>query len=350
MVLVLAVGLLVVLGLGLTGVISWSGFGGFATPDLVNRQVFTASGLDAISAAYSSESITLRPAEGDEVVLEEYISSTDQRHQASFSQSGGRLDITHGERPAFIGIFGFRAKIILYVPASWDGDLTLKSSSGGVHAEHDISLRSLDAAATSGSVRFAGVKAAGDVTMRSSSGGVSADWIEAGGDADLQATSGSVRMGEVQAAAIKAHSSSGGVSFDAAGAATIDASATSGSVKLGRVEGAFNLESSSGGVQVDGGSGHGYARAGSGSVKLALGTLTGDLEMRSTSGGCRLEIPRNSAFNIEASTTSGSVKLPEGGSVSYSQKGNQASGSYGQSPAHKVQMQASSGSVRLEWD
>ncbi|MDL2327590.1 DUF4097 domain-containing protein [Ruminococcaceae bacterium OttesenSCG-928-A11] len=349
-VLVVAAGLTGILVMGVMGMNPFGNFAAIGTPELVNRQVYTASELTAISADYKMDSITLLPSGGDEVVLEEYISDTDIRYQASISHSGGRLDIRSGERPNFVGIFGFRSKILLYVPASWGGDLALKSSSGGIHAEDDYAFGSLDARATSGSVRVAGVQAAGDITLTSSSGGVSANWLNAGGDVALESTSGSVRMGKVQAAAITAHSSSGGVSFEAAKAATIDASATSGSVRLGYLDGAFTLESSSGGVHVDGGSGHGTAKAGSGSVRLTLEAVTGDLELRSTSGGCSLNIPENTAFTIEASTSSGSVRLPDGGSVGYNQKGNQADGSYGKDPAIAIRMHATSGSVRLEWN
>ncbi len=104
------VALIVVLGLGLAGVLpgpgTWFGTG----MQLVNRQAYSASQLSEVSAAYSSDSITLMASDGGEVVLEEYMSSRDADMLAVVTQESGRLDIQGGKRPLIsFGFLSFRS-------------------------------------------------------------------------------------------------------------------------------------------------------------------------------------------------------------------------------------------------
>lgn len=347
-ILLVAVGLGVFLMAGLTGGLSGFTFNAF-DEELVNRQTFTASSLEDISVEYSFESVQLFATGGNEVVLEEYMNQDEEELKARIDNSGGRLSISHGQRPISIGLFGLRASVKLYLPESWAGKLRLSTSSGSIRSEDDFSsLKALEARASSGSVRLDEIETTGDILLSASSGSLSARRLAAGGSIRLEASSGSVRPGEVTAGGdIYASCSSGSVDFESAVAKTVEAKANSGGVRFGRLEGEFRLSSSSGGVKVDAGAGHGQAETSSGGVRMALDQLTGDLNLKTTSGSCRLTLPQDASFTIQASTTSGGIKLPQG-QVEYNEKKNQASGSFG-SGAHSVMMKASSGGVRLEW-
>lgn len=345
-----AVGLLVYMGLVIGKVAPSFGAGGlFSEPPLVNRQVFEASAFSEISLGYHSESITLLPSAGGEVVLEEYMSRWDESMLARVSAAAGSLSIRSGERPMLRIFPSWRCKVKLYVPAQWLGALSLETTSGGLHSEHDFSFGSFSAKTSSGGIRLGGITAREGISLAATSGGIGCEGLTAGGEVTLKAASGGIRLGAVKAEAPRAESTSGGMHFDSASAREITAENTSGGLRFGRIEGAFRLRNSSGGVSVDGGAGQGSVQTTSGGIRLTLEELQGDLAMEAGSGTVRLYLPAHSAFAFEAETGSGSIRAPEDGGLSYNEKGNEAAGSFGENPEHKVEMRATSGGVRLEW-
>lgn len=348
-VLVVAVGLVGFLVIGISGGLpQMSLFNWEANLELANRQVFSASEIDELTVQYSSERITLLPSNGDEIVLEEYMSNWDDEMLATTAQSGNSLSIRAGQRP--IRIFSFwRAHINIYVPQQWMGDLKLENSSGSIVCEQDVLVNNFTAASNSGSIKLETVTAKGSIHLKASSGSVKAQQLAADGSVTVSTSSGSIKLGTVQAADIDASASSGSVKFEQARAETITATASSGSIQFEYIEGIFNLQNSSGSIRVEDGIGSGQCQNSSGGVRVTLSELTGNLKMKTTSGNCRLTLPEGTAFNFSGSTTSGSINLPKDGSVGYNQKGNEASGSFGAGAEYLVEMQASSGGVKVEW-
>lgn len=348
---VVGVGLLAFMGLTIAGVLPQGGFRiSIAEPELANRQAFTAAQYESISVSYAMEEIDLLPSATDEVVLEEYLSNWDDDMLANIDSGGDALRITAGRRNFGFSFFSWRAKVKLYLPAGWQGALVLENSSGSIESEMDLALESLQVTCTSGSIRLQAVFAEEDILLKSSSGSLNSERLTAGGAVQLAATSGSVRPGNVQAAdSITASTSSGSVRFDSAAAARVEASATSGSVRFDRLDGEFLLKTSSGSIRVEGGDAFGQANCTSGGLDITLSQLAGDIKLETSSGGCKLELPADSAFNFSAQTSSGSIKTPDNSALSYNEKGNQANGHFGSAPTHTVRMEATSGSVRLQW-
>lgn len=348
---VLAVGLVAFMVMGITGGMP-GGFGFLnARVELANRQTFPASQLRALSMRYSLEEITLLPADGDDIVLEEYFSSWDEGMKAQVETQGDRLNIRQGNRPNLFGLFSWRGEIKLYLPDSWQGELELESRSGTIVSESELNLQALEAKASSGSIRMSTVRAVGDIALTCTSGSVRAERLQAGGEVQMNTTSGSVRAGTVEAAAITAEANSGSVHFEQATAGTVEAGTTSGGLRFERLDGQFKLKSSSGGVKVEAGAGFGTASATSGSVEVRLDSLEGDVSLKASSGSCKLYVPPGSAFTFSARVSSGGIHTPDDGALSYNQKGNEAQGSFGSAPpTHNVEMEATSGSVRLNWN
>lgn len=351
LVLVVALVLVGVLVMGLNGALPFFGENGFTlfgSLDLANRQVFAASDFKSIMAEYSFERITLLVGDGDEIVLEEYMSKWDDRMLARVNTTGGKLDIRQGERPIGFAI-SWRCEIKLYVPAAYAGDVKLATSSGSIRAEDDFSFGSFAAMASSGSVHVQDMTCEGAIGLSATSGSVTADSLAAGGDVRLKASSGSIRPGTVKGKTITAAATSGSVRMDAANADTVAISTSSGSISVNELNGTFDLSNSSGSIRVEGGAGHGRASNNSGGISIRLDGLTGDLDLSTSSGSCKLWVPAGTGFALEAQTSSGSIHTPDDGGLSFNQKGNQVSGKLGGGGEFSVKMRATSGSVRVEY-
>lgn len=350
------IGLALVVALMLTGVLvmfmtgNMPAFGFNVNMELANRQVYKASDFDALSVAYSSERITLLAGNDGEIVLEEYMSRWEDDMLANVGTGGRTLDIRAGRRQ-FISILSmWRCEVKVYVPREYLAAVSLDNSSGTIHLEDDFHFKSLAIENTSGSVRMQDVAADGDIRVSASSGSISADALAAGGDVVLDNTSGSIKPGKVEARAITAENTSGSIRFDSAVADTIRARGSSGSIAFDELEGEFDLSNTSGSITVERGVGGGRASTSSGSIKVQLDEMTGDVSLSTTSASCKLTVPRDTGFAFQAKTTSGSIHVPDENGVTFNEKGNQAGGNVGGGGTLRVNMESSSGSVRVEYN
>lgn len=348
------IGLALVVALMLTGVLvmfmtgNMPAFGFNVNMELANRQVYRASDFDALSVAYSSERITLLAGNDGEIVLEEYMSRWEDDMLANVGTGGRALDIRAGRRS--IGfLMMWRCEVKVYVPREYLAAVSLDNSSGSIHLEDDFHFKSLAIDNTSGSVRMQDVAADGDIRVSASSGSISAEELVAGGDVVLDNTSGSIKPGKVRARGITAENTSGSIRFDSAVADTIRARGSSGSIAFDELEGEFDLSNTSGSITVERGVGGGRATSSSGSIKVQLDEMTGDVALSTTSASCKLTVPRDTGFAFQAKTTSGSIHVPDENGVTFNEKGNQAGGNVGGGGTLRVNMESSSGSVRVEY-
>jgi DUF4097 and DUF4098 domain-containing protein YvlB len=92
-------------------------------------------------------------------------------------------------------------------------------------------------------------------------------------------------------------------------AGPFDAQAGSGDIRLDeKSSGDVHVRTGSGNIEVRGVNGSLRLEAGSGDV-TAEGTQTGGWELRTGSGDVRLRLPQQAAFDLEASTSSGSLMV-----------------------------------------
>ncbi|HJS73698.1 MAG TPA: DUF4097 family beta strand repeat-containing protein [Vicinamibacteria bacterium] len=153
----------------------------------------------------------------------------------------------------------------------------------------------------SGSQTISGVE--GPVQARAGSGSLSLGPI--GGDVEARAGSGSIRVNDV-----------GGNLDVKTGSGSIDALAVKGAITAsagsGRIEleqtgaGDVSVHSGSGAVRVRGVRGGLSATTSSGSIR-AQGEMVRDWRLEASSGGITVELPPEAAFELDASTGSGSI-------------------------------------------
>lgn len=346
---IIIIGLLVLLGLSIAGILpAWS-WGGNSTPPLANRVVLSAADVQALQLQYSSDRITILPSEDDTFVLEEYMTEDADKYKAKVVQTSGAISITTGYRPNWNLVFGFSAKIKLYIPAGFTGDISIKNSSGTIDITDNFSFQNIHASTSSGSIHALSLISSQDIFLSSSSGSINTGNLTSKGAVTIGQTSGSVHAEQLIAQNIAVKTSSGSINLTSATGTQILAETSSGSIRLNELNGDFTLSTTSGSIHVNGGTGSGHAQSSSGSVSVALSEAEGDISLASTSGRVQLTLPQSSEFNFTAFTNSGSVRLPSGATITKNSKDKDISGSFGSRPGFMVNLRASSGSITLQW-
>ena len=154
----------------------------------------------------------------------------------------------------------------------------------------------------SGAHRIEGVK--GNVHASTGSGSIVARDVgglvasSGSGGIDVERVDGSVRIntgsGRIQATGVggpvAAKSGSGGIEVVQAGSGDVEVSSSSGTVQIRGVRGPLRASTTSGGLHVEGEPG-------------------GDWELYAASGGIRVDVPDRSGFQLDATTSSGSIDV-----------------------------------------
>jgi hypothetical protein len=127
----------------------------------------------------------------------------------------------------------------------------------------------------------------GSLSASSGSGSIEADDVAGA----FRATTGS---GRIQATdidgAITAKTGSGGIEVVQTGAGEVDVASSSGTVRVRGVRGTLRASTTSGGLNVQ-------------------GEPRGDWELSASSGGVRVDVPDASGFELDATTSSGSIDV-----------------------------------------
>lgn len=127
----------------------------------------------------------------------------------------------------------------------------------------------------------------GGLTASTGSGSITAERI----DGSFHASTGS---GGIEATgmggAITAKTGSGGINVVQAGSGDVDVSSSSGTVSVRGVRGALRASTTSGGLRIE-------------------GEPRGDWELSAASGGVRVDVPNGSGFELDATTSSGSIEV-----------------------------------------
>ena len=255
---------------------------------LVNTQTRSLDEIDDISISYISESIRIYESDTDEIVIKEYMNREDEDLFAKISQQGGTLRIQNGRRN-FMS-FNFRAKVEIYLPTSYHGALAVGSTSGSIKLEPSYQLKSIG----------------------------------------LSSVSGSIKAQELEAE-------------------TITLSSTSGSIQVQKADGLISASSVSGSIRIEDGARGGTFSTTSGSIRVTLSQVDSDVSLSSVSGSLRLYIPEDSSFKLSAHSVSGSIHTGFDGDLVY-EKSHSASGTVGSNPAFSVEMNTTSGSIRINND
>jgi DUF4097 and DUF4098 domain-containing protein YvlB len=174
---------------------------------------------------------------------------------------------------------------------SIDYDLTVpaqtKVASQTGSGDQTIDDVQLAVTAHTGSGNITVDKIGGDVRVRSGSGDLKINTVN--GALDAETGSGNIRGGGI-AGSISASTGSGEIEIEQVSSGSVKVSAGSGNVKLRGVNGSLKAETGSGDITVD-------------------GNPTGDWRVGAGSGNIDLKIPSAASFNLDARTSSGTLRL-----------------------------------------
>ncbi len=143
------------------------------------------------------------------------------------------------------------------------------------------------------------------LSAQTGSGNITVDNL--GGEARLSSGSGDIKIGSVKGT-LTATAGSGNIRAQGV-AGEINAHTGSGDVEMRQVSaGNVKVETGSGNIRLHGIKGGFNARAGSGDI-VADGEPTSDWKLSAGSGNITLKVPSQASFDIDARTSSGSLKV-----------------------------------------
>jgi DUF4097 and DUF4098 domain-containing protein YvlB len=240
----------------------------FAAAEGSFQRTFQVSGPVDLDVSTRSGNITVHTGSAGTVIINAQIragnmwfgSDESAIHEIEqhppVSQSGNNIRIDNVPE-------GTHVSISYDITTPPETKLHARTGSGGVTAS---SLRApLDAKTGSGNIRLDGID--GDVNLSTGSGGIEAENITGG---------------------VQARTGSGNIRVRLGGAGNIQASTGSGGITLEGVNGSIEASTGSGNITAD-------------------GTQKGDWRLSTGSGGVHLHVPGNSAFDLDAHTSSGRV-------------------------------------------
>lgn len=268
------------------------------TAELRNTIELSLSEVDNLELIYTSKNLDIYPAQGDTIMIKEYLISDNPGAIAACSTSidedtGCRRVTVTGGRTVAVNLFGFfagRERIEVYIPSEGLNALSLQTNSGNIKAESNLALN-ID-------------------------------------KLSIKAGSGNIKWYGTQALEMKAEAGSGNIGME-------------------RITGEITARTGSGNIKIEEFSGQGSVRAGSGNVAVELLEAAGDVSLKTGSGNIHLDLPEELSFQFEVQTGSGNIRTSFDDELSYNKKGNHAEGIIGTEPSCMIHAEANSGNVHI---
>lgn len=278
----------------------------------------------------NSNDIYFYKNDSEQILIEEYVNwELSEKKKTKVIEANGMLTLDSPKRDTGIINFGVNNKsgyVNVYLPESYQGDLTAAALSGDIDADIDFILgkdAAFVASTTSGEILLLKVEAE-TVDISSVSGDVDADTIT--GETDISTTSGDVDVTAITG--------------------DCNVSTVSGDITINSVTGKAGFSTTSGDVRAEDLSGDGKVNTVSGDIRLCF-IKAGDINVSTTSGIVDISIPENTTVDFETSTTSGNIDTFFDDALSFNKKGNHASGTYGDGEAIRMEISAVSGDVSV---
>jgi lia operon protein LiaG len=180
----------------------------------------------------------------------------------------------------------------IYLPASYIGDLSIRTSSGNINIDNNFTFNSLN----------------------------------------LRTTAGNISISDVVSA-------------------TSDIRATTGDITINNITGEINAGTTTGLVNITDIAGYGSFGATIGNMKLSFRNVDGDITCNTTGGNITLTIPKGLSFNFSANATGntnyGTISTPFSDALTVSRKSEY--GNVGDNPAFKIHLEAVSGHIVVNY-
>lgn len=280
--------------------------------ELCNKIEISVSEAKDFSITYTSDNIKVYPAEGNAVIIKEYLRpERGEEALASVNISEGKATVTGGKRMPLSLLPGISIgeRIEVYLPGDGLENLELQVSSGNISAEEELGLQVLSVS--------------------------------------VQTKSGNIKWQDTKALQVKMEASSGNLRVSKVAADTLVLMTKSGNISGEELSGEAELLAGSGNVKVTELSGSGNISTRSGGIDVEVKEMCGDMTFEAGSGNVKLVVHRELSFLAEMNTRSGNIHTDFDDSMKYNKDGNHAEGRIGENPVGKLSLTAGSGNVRL---
>lgn len=272
---------------------------------LANELRFSLTDISDVTISYDEELVTFFEADGEELVVREYMTKDKERYHADVKESGGSVHVSEGGKPLLDR--GFSRYVEVYLPASYRESLTVTTTDGSIDmGEVDLRLSALRVDSTSGTVTISRAAAS---------------------ELHLSSTSGTLKLGSIEADRIKLETTSGKVACDA-------------------LTGNVTYTSTSGSAEIKGARGCGsYKAENSGRLDVVYTEVTGDLYFFNKNDSVRLTVPAGLDFNFEAAAKNGSVKTSFQERLAVS--GDTVRAAVGSDPSVEIKVETRNGNIEV---
>jgi DUF4097 and DUF4098 domain-containing protein YvlB len=268
--------------------------------EYVRRETsFPGEEIDIIRTDCAVSDISVTQSEGDTITLA-YYDGENQRYRVG--AEGGELSIRYEDSRKWydhIHFFWFESKaytVEIGIPANYDGELELYTSTGNIRVGGVSLTGSLSLSATTGDLGVSDTKSGGDVRISATTGAVKLSDTVSGGNVSLSATTGDIHgSGILQSGPLSVSVSSGDIDLvNIKGADEVKISSTIGDIRFTGIDAeSFRVVASTGSIRFE------NIRAEKG---IALSATTGDI-----SGAIADSIE---SFSITSSAAVGDNNLP----------------------------------------
>ena len=306
------------------GGMSYANLGG--KMNLENTLTFDMSKVEEVAIKYSSEDVVFYIGDTQELVLKEYMSYKPKERDFSTGYVEDGKVVIEGKKNHF-SLFHFGTKSSreeIYLPKSYAGSVTVSTASGNIKSDEVLNLSLLFADTASGDIRMNEIYAS-SIHAGTASGNINMNLAE--GSRDLSTASGNITV--------------------LGGGGDTEADTASGNIKLENAQGILELGCASGDIKVMGAAGGGEFETASGNVSLQFDEITASIDAQSTSGNVKLQMPQNTAFTLEAATTSGNINTFFADQLQYNKKGNKASGALNGASDLVISLETTSGNIKV---
>lgn len=284
--------------------------------ELRNTIELSLKEIDSLQIIYTSKNLELYPAEGDKIIIKEYLFSNKQQARARVDTqtdeaSGSRTITVSGEGIStitLISIFPGQERIEIYIPKEGLEALKLQTNSGNITAEDNFSITTdkLQVSTGSGNIKWYDAEAE-ELHFQAGSGNIRAERLS--GNMTIQTGSGNIHLTEG--------------------------------------EGSSDINAGSGNIEVEKFRGQGSVEAGSGNVKAEILEMNGDMKFKTGNGNIRLTLSEELSFRFEAESRSGNIHTFFDDKLSYNQKGNQTKGEMGAASSWLLRAETNSGNINI---
>lgn len=282
-----------------------SGCGSEKSPQMANELHFSAGDASDLTISYDEEKVTFFENDSDELVVREYMTANKKSYYAKVTQRDSSLKISEGGKPFFKS--GFTRYIEVYLPLSYEGNLTVTTTDGDVDlSEMELGLSTLRIDTT-----------AGKVDLKSAEAKV----------IHLSSTKGKLEIGSLKGDQIRLET-------------------TSGNTVCENVEGDVTYTSTSGNAEIKSAVGGGsYKANNSGKLEVTYVEVVDDLYFYNKNDDVHITLPPNLEFVFQATTKNGSVSTNFQEFITAD--GRTTKGTVGNQPTVTVEVETNNGNIEV---